>query len=105
MSNLDHYRSWLTKKPDDRMALYGLAFELKKAGRVDEARDAFESLLAQHPTSGAGWFQYGQLFEEDGDEDTALDTWRRGLEALEGLTDTNSVRSRSEIEGAIDALE
>jgi tetratricopeptide (TPR) repeat protein len=102
---LDHYRSWLAKKPDDRMALYGVAFELKKAGRVEEAIEAFETLLAKHPTSGAGWFQFGQLFEEDDEEDQALATWRRGLAALEGATDDNSVRSRAEIEGAIAALE
>lgn len=104
MSTLDHYRSWLAKKPGDRMALYGVAFELKKAGRVDEAREAFETLLAAHPTSGAGWFQFGQLLEKDGDEDGAVEVWARGLEALQGLEDANSVRSRGEIEGALDAL-
>lgn len=102
---LAHYRSWLEKKPDDRMALYGVAFELKKAGQFDEAVAAFEKLLALHPDSGAGWFQYGQLFEEEDDEDTAIATWQRGLAALEGTTDANALRAVGEITSAIDALE
>lgn len=102
---IDHYRSWLEKKPGDRLAMYGLALELKKAGRVDDATEAFESLLARHPTSGAGWFQFGQLFEEDDDEDLAIATWKRGLAALEGDTSEDARRSRSEIEGAIASLE
>ncbi|MCB9668511.1 MAG: tetratricopeptide repeat protein [Alphaproteobacteria bacterium] len=103
MSRLEHYRTWLEGRPTDRMALYGVAFELKKAGRVDEAREAFEALLALHPDSGAGWFQYGQLLEEDGDEDGAVAVWRRGLEALGD--DPAGERSRGEISAALAALE
>lgn len=102
---IEHYRSWLMKKPGDRLAMYGLALELKKAGDVEAAREAFEALLSAHPHSGAGWFQYGQLFEEDDDESQALATWRRGLEALTLATDSEARRSVSEIEGAIASLE
>lgn len=102
---IDHYRSWLVKKPHDRLAMYGLALELKKAGKVSEATEAFEALLAQHPHSGAGWFQYGQLFEEQDDEAQALATWRRGLESLADATDAEARRSVSEIEGAVASLE
>lgn len=102
---LEHYRSWLTKKPEDRLAMYGLALELKKAGHHDEAVQAFEALLATHPQSGAGWFQYGQLYEQAGDEELAVATWRRGLAALEGATDAEAQRSIGEIESAIDLLE
>ena len=101
---LEHYRTWLKKKPGDRLAMYGLALELKKHGRMDEAIEAFEALLVEHPTSGAGWFQYGELFEQQGDELKALGTWKRGLEALEGCTDPEARRSVSEIELAIDSL-
>ena len=102
---IDHYRSWLVKKPNDRLAMYGLALELKKAGEVAHAQEAFEALLEAHPHSGAGWFQYGQLFEEAGDEPQALATWRRGLDALVHATDDEARRSFREIEGAIACLE
>lgn len=102
---LEHYRSWLTKKPGDRLAMYGLALELKKAGRHDEAVEAFQALLTTHPQSGAGWFQFGQLYEMAGEEETAIATWRQGLETLQGSTDAEALRSIGEIEAAIDALE
>ena len=102
---MEHYRAWLKKKPDDRLALYGLAFELKKRGAFDESLAAFEHLLELHPTSGAGWFQYGQLLEEEGEEEQALEVWRRGLAALEGVDTDDGRRSKAEITSAIDALE
>ncbi|MCB9674275.1 MAG: hypothetical protein H6737_04110 [Alphaproteobacteria bacterium] len=105
MSTLDHYRAWLEKKPGDRLALYGVALELKKSGALDEAEQAFEALLAVHPHSGAGWFQYGALFEEAGDEDRAIATWQRGLEVLADATDAEAKRSIGEIESALAALE
>ena len=101
---IDHYRSWLQKKPDDRLALYGLAFELKKRGEVEASRTAFERLLALHPTSGAGWFQFGQLFEDEGEEEEAIRVWREGLSALDGVDSDDARRSRAEILSAIDAL-
>ena len=87
------------------MALYGLAFELKKLGELEAARQAFDTLLAQHPHSGAGWFQYGQLLEEHGEEDEAIAIWRRGLQALEDATDSEAARSRGELSTAIESLE
>ncbi|MEZ4317819.1 MAG: tetratricopeptide repeat protein [Myxococcota bacterium] len=105
MSMLQHYQSWLEKKPGDRLAMYGVALELKKAGQTDAAREAFEALLAVHPHSGAGWFQYGALFEEAGEEELAVATWQRGLEALADSTDAEAKRSMSEIRTALAALE
>ena len=102
---IEHYRIWLQKDPTHRMAMYGLAFELKKLGEVDAARAAFEKLLEAHPHSGAGWFQYGQLLEEEGEEEEAVAIWRRGLAALKGATDAEAARSRGEISTAIDSLD
>lgn len=101
---IDHYRAWLQKKPDDRLALYGLALELKKAGDVPAAERAFDDLLALHPTSGAGWFQYGQLYADAGDDTRAEEVWRQGHAALAGLDDPDARRSRAEIDAALAAL-
>lgn len=102
---IEHYRAWLLKRPGDRLAMYGLALELKKAGLHEEARVAFEDLLAAHPQSGAGWFQYGRLFEDAGDEAEALAVWTRGLAALQGSDDPEAKRSTAEIRSALAALD
>ena len=98
------YRDYLQKKPTDRFAMYSLALELKKAGQVGEAEAAFRALLAIHPDSGAGHLQLGTLLEEDGREDDAQAAWEAGLTALKGLTDPDALRSRSEIQTALDLL-
>ena len=98
------YRAYLDKKPNDRFALYSLAFELGKAGHITEAEHAFADLLDKHPQSGAGHFQLGSLLEADGREDEARVAWERGLAALEGCDDPEARRSRVEIQAALDLL-
>jgi tetratricopeptide (TPR) repeat protein len=104
MDRITHFREFLTRRPDDRFARYSLALELKKAGRFDEAADTFTALLALHPTSGAGHFQLGTLWQERGDDERARACWEAGLRALEGATDPENRRSIREIEGALASL-
>jgi tetratricopeptide (TPR) repeat protein len=105
LDRIETFRRWLVDKPGDRFAMYSLALELKKAGRFDEALEAFGALLAAHPTSGAGHYQLGELFREQGDEARAAAAWRVGLEALRGAQDPEARRSISEIQAALDLLD
>ena len=104
MDRIALYQDYLAKKPGDRFAMYSLAFELAKAGRVEEALQAFHALLALHPTSGAGHLQLGKLLEDQGREDEAEAAWEAGLEALAGVSGTEAQRSRVEIQAALDLL-
>ncbi len=105
MDRIAHFRGYLEAHPGDRFALYSLALELKKAGRIDEAQQAFDWLLAEHPTSGAGHYQHGLMWLDEGDEDAARAAWKAGLRALHGVNDPEARRSRSEIEGALADLD
>ena len=105
MDKIALFRDYLEKKPRDRFAMYSLAFELKQAGRSDEAEAAFRELLEAHPTSGAGHYQYGLLFAELDREDEARAAWEDGLQALAGVDDAEARRSIGEIEGALDDLD
>lgn len=105
MASIEQLEAWLVNKPADRFALYSLALELKKAGRIEEALDQFQRLLRAHPTSGAGHYQHGLLHQEGGDHEAAAAAWQAGLEALSGHSDPDSRRSRSEIQGALDDLD
>jgi tetratricopeptide (TPR) repeat protein len=98
-------RDWLTQHPDDRFAGYSLALELDKAGRPDEALAAMDALLRRHPTSGAGHFQRGRILRDLGRLAEARQAWADGLVALAGVEDPEGVRSRKEIEGALEDLE
>ena len=99
------YRAHLEKHPSDRFALYSLALELKKAGDFAASVDAFQRLLAAHPSSGAGWYQFGLAHRERGDIQTARQTWNAALQALRGASDVEARRSIGEITRALDELD
>ena len=105
MDRIATYQSYLEDKPDDRFAMYSLALELKRVGRLEEAERAFDALLSLHPTSGAGHYQLGLMYEEADREEDARVAWERGLAALEGCTDERSRGSVREIEAALDLLD
>lgn len=105
MDRIASYRDYLEKKPGDRFAMYSLALELRKAGRVEEAEAAFGELLDLHPGSGAGWFQLGDLLRDEERYREADAVWRRGLEALRGLDDPEARRSVEEIRRALSEVE
>jgi predicted Zn-dependent protease len=98
-------RAFLERKPTDRFARYALALELAKLDRTDEALAELETLLAQHPTSGAGHYQRGQLLREAGRPEEARQAWEAGIAALAGVKDADARRSRAEITAALDALD
>lgn len=104
MDPVTTFRDWLSKKPDDRFARYGLALELKKAGRFDEALEELRELLRRHPHSGAGHYQHGLLLVELEREEEARAAWEAGRAALEGVDDPEAKRSMREIETALGTL-
>lgn len=102
MDRIAHFQAHLDRHPNDRLALYGLALELSKAQRFEDAAKAFRNLLDEHPHSGAGHYQHGLMWVEAGDLDQAEAAWQAGLSQLEGLDTPDARRSRAEIELAMD---
>lgn len=94
-------RDYLTKKPDDRFALYSLGMELRKRGEWAECFATFERIIELFPTYGAGYYAYGAARRESGDADGARAAWNRGLVAL-GASDPHT---RSELTSALQALD
>jgi predicted Zn-dependent protease len=105
MDRVAFFRAHLDKAPDDRFARYSLALELKKAGQPEEAEAELRRLLEQHPHSGAGHLQLGQLLEEQERLEAAKEAYEAGLTALSGLKDADARKARSELQHAADAVE
>ncbi len=104
-SRIETLLEYLAKKPGDRFALYSLALEQKKLGDVAAAQRTFEDLLRQHPTAGAGHFQYGLLLTELGRRDDARQAYTAGLAALRDVAEPEARRSFGEISRALDDLD
>jgi len=101
---IDHFRQYLVDHPGDRFAMYSLALALKRSGDC-QAHAAFQELLALHPHSGAGWYQYGELLRQGGELEAAQRAWSQGLSALATGSGAEVRRSISEIQSALDELE
>ncbi len=71
----------VAKTPADPFPRYGLAMELKKLGRAQEARVAFGELIEHHPGYVAAYLMYGNLLRELGELGEAAAIYDRGAEA------------------------
>ena len=84
--------------PANAFARYGLAMEQVKSGRLEEAVDAFQALLAADPNYSAAYFHGGQTLEKLGRLDDARDFYRRGLSV------TRDHHAAGELQAALDIL-
>ena len=105
MDPIRMFRDYLMAHPNDRFARYSLALELKKAGDLTAAEVELQRLLVDHPRSGAGYLQLGQLLEEADRLEDALAVYDRGLAALGTSDDAEARRSEAEIRRAREAVE
>ncbi len=100
-SRLDALVEAVAKDPKNTFARYGLAMELARAGRTDEARRAFEALAADFPDYVPTYFQAGKLLERAGDLEAARAFYARGVEAA---ARAGNAHAREELEAALRLL-
>jgi tetratricopeptide (TPR) repeat protein len=93
---------FIQQKPDDPFPLYALAQEYKNAGRLDEARATFESLMAAMPDYTATYLHAGNVLLALGRGAEAAETYRRGIEVCGRRGDAHAC---GELEGALGTLE
>lgn len=101
MSRVDALLKFIEKAPRDPFPRYALAMEHKNAGRLQDARAAFESLLAVCPDYTASYLHAGNTLVALGEKTAAADVYRRGIEVCGQRGDAHA---RGEIEGALAAL-
>ncbi len=105
MDRIASYQAWLETHPGDRFALYSLALELERAGRLEEAESRLRALLTAHPLSGPGHYRLGLVLEALGRTDDARAAWEAGAAALAGATEADARRSAVEIARELDRLD
>lgn len=101
MSRIDTLKGFITLRPDDPFPRYALAMEYKNAGRLDEARETFEALLASHPAYTAAYLHAGNTLLALGRRADARTVYARGVEACARAGDAHA---RGELEGALAVL-
>lgn len=91
----------LAQDPNNQLARYGLATELKNQGQNHEAVAEFHALLAVNPNYAAAYYHAGRTLESMGRIEEARQMMERGIEVT---TRTGDAHTRSELQAALDLL-
>jgi Tfp pilus assembly protein PilF len=92
---------FLTQKPADAFARYGLAMECAKEGDNRAAAEHFEKLLHNDPSYVAGYFQFAQLLARLGRTDEARKLLSDGIIVAQKSGD---MHARDEMQSALNSL-
>jgi predicted Zn-dependent protease len=74
------FRDMLVKQPDNAVVRFGLANELLKSLRFEEAADELGRYLEQHDDEGNGWLRYAEALRVSGREAEARAAIARGVQ-------------------------
>ena len=102
MDRLEMLQQFVTQRPDDPFARYGLAMELKKRGLLAQANAVFVELMSRHPDYIPAYLMAGNNLLADGDRDGARDVFTRGVAAAQRAGDDHAL---GELEAARAALD
>lgn len=100
-NRLEMLKQMLAQDPKNSFAHYGLAMEYSNTGQLDEAVNAFRSLLETDQSYVAAYYHGGQALEKLGRVQEARAFYEQGIEAS---TRKGDLHTRSEIEAALSQL-
>ena len=98
MSRIAQLQSFVEQMPQDPFPRYGLAIELKNAGRLDEAHRTFSELIEKFPDYTAAYLHAGAVLIGLGRRDEAAAVYQQGLEAC---TRKRDFHAKGELETAL----
>jgi len=101
VNRIEILTGFLQQDPNDSFSRYALALEYIKAGRPDDARREFETVLANDPAYVATYYQLGQFYRTVGLKHDAEKTYRAGIIVASKAGDAHT---QSELEGALESL-
>lgn len=82
-SRLETFKEMLAGDPDNAMVRYGLANELFKAERYEEAVEALHEYLQRADDEGAAYGMLARAYEKLGRRDEARVAYEKGITAAE----------------------
>lgn len=98
MDRIETFKTFISRSPTDPFPRYGLAMELKGAGRLDEAWAAFDELIRTFPDYVPTYLMAGGTLAALGRLPEASDVYRKGIEVAGRRGD---LHARKELETAL----
>ena len=78
-SRLEQLFGFLKDDPNDPFLLYAIATEYRQAD-LEKAREYYEKLLAEHESYVGTYYHAAKLYEENGQNDMAEQTYKKGMQ-------------------------
>ncbi|NPA17356.1 tetratricopeptide repeat protein [Persephonella sp.] len=100
-SRIDMLKRALEKDPDNPLGLYGLAVELFKEKRYDEAILYLKKYISVHEDEGAAYRLLAQSYLGIGDIEKAIEYYQKGIKQAEKFNHQSMVK---EFQLEIDSL-
>lgn len=97
----EQVKALLAREPNDVFLNYGLAMELVKAERYDEAVEQFARVLQLDPDYVAAYFQKSKTLVQAGRRDEARDTLNLGIERAKARGDRHAEHEMQEFLAAM----
>jgi tetratricopeptide (TPR) repeat protein len=100
-SRRETLEQFLSQKPNDAFARYGLALECANQGDSRAAMEHFQKLLENSPDYVAGYFQFAQLLARQGQLDQARKLLSDGIVVAQRAGD---MHARDEMQATLNSL-
>lgn len=101
MERINKLLAFLGENPDDSFVQHALALEYIKMGDEEKARALFESILTKDPGYIGSYYHLAKLLERQGDTESAILWYQRGMEAAAGAGDKHAL---GELRSALEEL-
>ena len=80
-ARIEALRKMAAARPDDPRPRFGLALEMEKAGRWEDAADELRAYLSLTDDEGNAYGRLGKALRELGRESEAKEAYRQGIDA------------------------
>ncbi|MCX6311367.1 MAG: tetratricopeptide repeat protein [Bacteroidetes bacterium] len=99
---LSQLEELLKEDPRDSFLQYGIALEYAKKGDVPEAIARIEKLLSEKPDYLGAYYQLGQYYEVEGNNEEAIDIYKKGIILAQK---TGNTKTMNELREAMQQIE
>ncbi|HOZ96934.1 MAG TPA: hypothetical protein PKY86_10130 [Niabella sp.] len=89
MSRIIQIEQLLKDLPDDSFLKHALALEYIKISEDVKAREIFENLLTEDPKYIGSYYHLAKLYERNGADELAIQTYEKGMELAKQLGDNH----------------
>lgn len=101
MDRIELLTKYLEKSPEDSFLLHALALEYVKKGRMQDAINLWEKVLAGDPGYVGSYYHLGKALEAIGQEERAVEVFASGIAVAKQQGET---KAQSELQQALDEL-